>query len=483
MSNDSAPSAVVIVRTGLANLASWVAAFDRLGRETIITDDRTVIERAELLVLPGVGSAGPAMQMLRTHGLIDPLRSRILAGRPTLAVCLGLQLLANESEESPGEKLLGIVDSAVRAFATDKPVPQMGWNSIQVERGSGVLTHGSAYFANSYRLAQAPAGWRIALSTYGGERFVAAMEKGRVLACQFHPELSGPWGLALLRSWLENTPAIEQQPAAVSGSLCKRIIPCLDVRDGRVVKGVKFQGLRDAGDPVGCATRYERDGADELVILDVSATNEGRAAAVRTVDAVRRAISIPLTVGGGVRRIEDAARLLDAGADKVGVNTAAVHDPSLITALSQRFGRQCIVAAIDAARRENAPGWEVVTHAGTQRTGMDAVQWCAEVATRGAGEILLTSWDRDGTRSGYDLELLSAARGASPLPLIASGGAAGVTHLTEAFAAGADAVLAASIFHDQETTPNTLKHALLASGVLMRSPPFAEGAEHARALD
>ncbi|MCB9680101.1 MAG: imidazole glycerol phosphate synthase subunit HisF [Alphaproteobacteria bacterium] len=251
--------------------------------------------------------------------------------------------------------------------------------------------------------------------------------------------------------------------------LTRRIIPCLDVRDGRVVKGVRFQNLRDAGDPADQAAHYEATGADELVILDVSATAEGRANAAHTVAAVRAVLGIPLTVGGGIRAVDDAARLLEAGADKVSVNTAAVDDPSLLTRLSERFGAQCTVIAIDAARR--APGvaaWEVVTHAGTRRTGMDAIAWAREAVARGAGEILLTSWDQDGTRAGYDTELLTAVSEAVPVPVIASGGAAHAAHLVDALHAGADAVLAASIFHDGETTPSALKAVLAAAGIEVR---------------
>lgn len=251
--------------------------------------------------------------------------------------------------------------------------------------------------------------------------------------------------------------------------LTVRIVPCLDVRDGRVVKGVQFQGLRDAGDPVDRALAYEAGGGDELVILDVSATTEGRGHAVETTRAVRRVLGIPLTVGGGVRTVEDAARLLDAGADKVGVNTAAVDEPALLTAIATRYGAQCTILALDAARRLDGPGWEVVTRAGRHRTGMDALGWAREATARGAGEILLTSWDRDGTRAGYDLPLIAAIRAAVTVPVIASGGAAHAGHLVEAVHAGADALLAASIFHDGETTPATLKHTLAAAGVKVRT--------------
>lgn len=248
--------------------------------------------------------------------------------------------------------------------------------------------------------------------------------------------------------------------------LTMRIIPCLDVRDGRVVKGVRFQGLRDAGDPAELAEVYEAAGADELVVLDVSATTEGRGTQLETVRRVRARLSIPLTVGGGVRADEDAAALLDAGADKVSVNTAAVQDPALLTRMAKRFGRQCTVLALDAAQA--GEGWEVVTLSGRHRTGMDAVAWARQAVERGAGEILLTSWDRDGTRSGYDLPLLAAVSAAVEVPVIASGGAATAGHMAEALHAGASAVLAASIFHDGDTTVAELKEALAAAGLEVR---------------
>jgi cyclase len=250
--------------------------------------------------------------------------------------------------------------------------------------------------------------------------------------------------------------------------LATRVIPCLDIRDGRVVKGVRFQGLRDAGDPVERAGHYERTGADELVILDVSATPEGRGHAVETTRAVRRVLGIPLTVGGGVRHPDDAGRLLDAGADKVGVNTAAVHDPGLLTAIADRFGAQCTVLALDAARKPDG-GWDVVIQSGRTRMGWDAIAWAREAQERGAGEILLTSWDQDGTREGYDTDLLAAVRAAVHIPVIASGGAAHAAHLLAAVRAGADAVLAASIFHDGETTCTDVKRELAAAGVVLRA--------------
>ncbi|KAA0214429.1 MAG: imidazole glycerol phosphate synthase subunit HisF [Leptolyngbya sp. PLA3] len=250
--------------------------------------------------------------------------------------------------------------------------------------------------------------------------------------------------------------------------LTRRVIPCLDVRAGRVVKGVKFAGLRDVGDPVAQATTYERQGADELVMLDVSATPDDRETAFDTVRALRRTLSIPLTVGGGVRSVETAERLLLAGADKVSVNTAAVSEPSLLTRLAERVGRQCVVLALDAAAREHAVGWEVVTLSGKKRTGIDAVSWARGAEQRGAGEILLTSWDRDGTREGYDLALIEAIAAAVRVPVIASGGASSPGHMAQAFEAGASAVLAASIFHEGQYTVDQVKAELIARGVEVR---------------
>jgi imidazoleglycerol phosphate synthase cyclase subunit len=251
--------------------------------------------------------------------------------------------------------------------------------------------------------------------------------------------------------------------------LTKRVIPCLDVRDGRIVKGVGFSNLRDAGDPAERAELYERDGADELIILDVSATPEGRATAAATVAAVRRVIGIPLTVGGGVRRVADAEALLAAGADKVAVNTAAVARPGLVGELASCLGVQCVVLAIDAARRRNGDaGWEVVTHSGATRTGLDAPGWAQAAEAAGAGEILLTSWDEDGRGGGYDLGLISAVASRVAIPVVASGGASNSTHMLGAFAAGAEAVLAASIFHDGATTVAHVKSELAQAGMEMR---------------
>ncbi|MGE5026923.1 MAG: imidazole glycerol phosphate synthase subunit HisF [Betaproteobacteria bacterium] len=253
--------------------------------------------------------------------------------------------------------------------------------------------------------------------------------------------------------------------------LAKRIIPCLDVTDGRVVKGVNFVGLRDAGDPVEIARRYDEQGADELTFLDITASSDNRGLIFHIIEEVAAQVFIPLTVGGGVRRVEDVRDLLNAGADKVGINTSAVSNPQLVADAAARFGSQCIVVAIDAKQVADGdqPRWEVFTHGGRKPTGLDAVEWAGRMAAHGAGEILLTSMDRDGTRNGFDLKLTRAISDAVEVPVIASGGVGNLDHLVAGVLEGrADAVLAASIFHFGEFTVEQAKRYMAARGIEMR---------------
>jgi len=254
--------------------------------------------------------------------------------------------------------------------------------------------------------------------------------------------------------------------------LAKRVIPCLDVNAGRVVKGTNFVDLRDAGDPVEVARRYDAQGADEITFLDITASSDARGLIFPMIEAVANQVFIPLTVGGGVRTPEDVQRLLNAGADKVSINTAAIENPDLISACAHRFGSQCIVVAIDAKRRDplvEAAGWEVFTHGGRRATGLDAVQWAQRVAALGAGEILLTSMDKDGTRSGFDLALTRAVSESVHIPVIASGGVGSLQDLVDGVTLGsADAVLAASIFHFGQHTVGEAKRYLSERGICVR---------------
>ena len=255
-------------------------------------------------------------------------------------------------------------------------------------------------------------------------------------------------------------------------SLAKRIIPCLDVRDGRVVKGVKFVDIKDAGDPVEVAKRYDRAGADEITFLDITASHEGRDTTVSMVEKIAEQVFIPLTVGGGIRKAEDVRAMLKAGADKVAVNSAAIFDPGLINNLCGVFGSQCIVIAIDAKRTSNKPSrWEIYTHGGRKPTGIDAIEWAVKMTEGelGAGEVLLTSMDRDGTKIGFDLELTKAVSDAVDVPVIASGGVGNLQHLVEGVIdGGADAVLAASIFHFAEYTVEDAKKTMQQHNIEVR---------------
>ncbi len=254
--------------------------------------------------------------------------------------------------------------------------------------------------------------------------------------------------------------------------LAKRIIPCLDVDNGRVVKGVNFVGIRDAGDPVEIARRYNEQGADEITFLDITASHEGRETTVHTVEQIAEQVFIPLTVGGGIRSVDDIRTMLNAGADKVSINTAAIHNPELVRQASQRFGAQCIVVAIDAKRVADVngePRWEIFTHGGRKPTGIDAVAWAVKMAELGAGEILLTSMDRDGTKNGFELGVTRAITDAVDIPVIASGGVGNLQHLVDGILlGGADAVLAASIFHFAEYTVPEAKAYMAERGIEVR---------------
>ena len=480
---------VAIVDSGVANLAAVESALTALGVEYSITEDPKAVLEASHAVLPGVGRFSAGLETLCRHGLDEAVREVHERGTPLLAVCLGMQMLGAGSDESPDTPGLGIVSGRFQRLPDSVRVPHLGWNQVSADEGSG-LPSGTAAFANSFYLPEAPSGWDAAWTTHG-TTFVSMLARGRTLACQFHPELSGPFGMGLIRDWLSGklparaeggaaeadrdpdadpglgSPATDEgKDRAVWREVAPRIVPCLDVKDGRVVKGIRFQNLRDAGDPADQAGEYERQGADEIVILDIGASAEGRETQRETVRAVRRRIHIPLTVGGGVRSVDDARGLLAAGADKVSVNTAAVRDPSLLERLSQAFGTQCVVLAIDARRLGDS--WDTLVVGGREATGIDAIEWGREGTRLGAGEILLTSWDRDGTREGCDVELLEAMREAVDVPVIASGGIGTPDDVATAFRAGADAVLAASVFHDGDLTVGQIKTYVSEQGLAVR---------------
>jgi imidazole glycerol-phosphate synthase subunit HisF len=466
-----------VVRTGTSNAASIFACLRRAGFAPEWATEPRQVADAQFVMVPGVGTFGDALAGIRSTGMEDVLKERVRNLRPTFFICVGIQLLARSSEESPGVTGLCLLDTDVVRFPSTVLVPQHGWNEVlPCSVGAQVMNcRGAAYFSNSFCIRAPPSGWWHASTTHG-YTFTSAIERGPVCATQFHPELSSGFGHDIIKRWQAisvafNSSAAPAPPSSlpVLSNLKIRVVPCLDVKNGRVVKGVKFQDLTDSGDPAEAAGRYCAQGADEIVILDVSATLEERANAIETVRKVREQINVALTVGGGVRSADDAARLLDNGADKVAVNSAAVSNPNILNDISARFGSQCCVLAIDAKARSNGEGWIVAVKSGSEDTALDVVQWAVEGARRGAGEILLTSFDQDGTRAGYDLALLQAVSSAVTVPVVASGGAFTAEQMADGASAGAQALLAASVFHYNVATVGNMKRSLHSLGVPVRN--------------
>jgi cyclase len=513
---------VAVVDYGIGNLRSAHRALLHLGADARLTSSVTEIEASDAVVLPGVGAFGACAAALREHGFEAPLQQAIASGLPFMGICIGMQLLFQGSEESPGAEGLGILDGIVRMLPPTVKRPQMQWNRVQwvVAPGTAslrsVLLEGLPamdeggeffYFVHSYapELRQETTG----VCTYGVP-FTACLEKDNLFATQFHPEKSSKAGLKVLGNFLAHAskphvqrPRVEQQspglaleavirssqstsqiPSQAAKSPAPsyvRIIPCLDMAAGRVVKGVRFEDLRDAGDPAELALRYDTQGADEVTFLDVAASAENRDTLVNVVKRTAEQLFVPLTVGGGVRKLDDAKLLLRAGADKVSVNSAAVANPKLVTEMALELGNQCVVVAIDARRRGDgvhrredldslpSQGWEVYTHGGRNPTGLDALEWAQRCEEAGAGELLVTSMDADGVGAGFDIALLKAITDRVDIPVIASGGAGSPEHLLEAVRlGGADAVLAASIFHYGHYTIQEVKSYLRKNGVPVR---------------
>jgi cyclase len=495
---------IALIDYHAGNLTSVRKALAAAGAEVFTPDAPSQIAGADGLIVPGVG------HFEATAVLDAPWREAILAharaGKPLLGICLGLQFQFGGSTEAPSLPGLGLLpgrcgrlgpewDPAVQLSAgawAEFKVPHVGWNAVNPTRPSsilaGVAPGAQAYFTHSFA---APIGAATAATTTTGPNtFASVVERGAIFGLQFHPEKSGDAGLAMLRNFcnlgvLPSSPGAapgtppEDAPGDTPGGIAhhasKRIIACLDVRDGQVVKGVKFEGLRSAGDPAELAARYNVEGIDEVVILDVTATLETRRALARTIADVARNLFIPLAVGGGIRTEADAAAVVDAGADKVSLNSAALADPDLISRLAVRYGSQAVVVAIDAKRGQTAAGpdgFAVYARSGTSAAGRDAVEWAREAASRGAGEILLTSMDRDGTRQGFDLPLTQAIADSVPVPVIASGGVGNLDHLVDGIRQGhATAVLAASIFHFGEFTIRQAKEHMVRAGLPMRLDP------------
>ena len=495
-----------VVDYGAGNLRSVQAALDRLEapwKAVARPDDLAGVTK---VILPGVGRFGPAARRLRETGLAGPLGEFARAGRPFLGICLGMHLLYEGSDEDPGEAGLGLLPGRVRRLSL-RPLPHIGWAAVApLARGEASLLRGipdrvDLYFAHTY--AVRPDDPHAAALTLGPAPFAAAVARGAIRGVQFHPEKSSEWGLRILSRVAaldtmravpptrDSSPARDGSPAdsrdavaftardaaaiaardaatvQTDGGRLRRVIPCLDIQGGRVVKGIGFRDLRDAGDPVERACAYDRDGADEVCLLDVSASPEERRPLLDLVGRVAAQLTVPLTVGGGITTVEEMRALLLAGADRVSIGTAACRDPELIARAAAAFGSQFVIVSIDARRRGGF--YEVTTHGGRRGTGRNAVLWAREAERLGAGEILLNAMDADGTRGGYDTTLTACVARAVNIPVIASGGAGTPADMARVLREGeADAALAASIFHDGSVSIRQAKEALALAGVRVR---------------
>ena len=454
---------IAIVDYKAGNLTSVKLAFDALGAESVITCDPQVIRQAERVVFPGVGAARSAMANLRALGLDSIVREAASSGKPFLGICLGMQILFEHSEEDGGVETLGILPGKVRRFP-DVPgckVPEIGWNGTAA---------GEYYFVHSY-YAEVTADTYLT-SNYAGVTFTAMVKRGSLWACQFHPEKSGKIGLALLKAWLEDANLQHATSSLQPQTLTRRVIPCLDVKGGRVTKGVKFKNNIDLGDPVEMAVKYSDGGADELVFYDITASAERRPIDIGMVKAVAQAIRIPFAVGGGISCIADMERVILAGAEKISVNSLAVRNPQIIADGAKAFGAQCIVLGMDPVKSDNPncpSGFEITTRGFREFTGMDAVEWAKRAADLGAGEIVVNSVDADGTRAGFELDITGRIARAVNVPVVASGGAGKPEHLVTVFErAQADAAIVAGMIHTGDYTIAQIKEVMAASGVPTR---------------
>jgi glutamine amidotransferase/cyclase len=534
---------------GAGNVRSLRNAIAHLG--FTLTDIRCPedILDAERLIFPGVGAFGSAMQRLERLGYVDPLRAYLRDGRPFLGICIGLQSLFEGSEESPGVAGLGIVPGIVQRFPDDAlSVPHMGWNGLRCRRESGLLRgtqHDRFYFVHSYRALLSPANddWVLAETDYGSP-FISAIQRGQIMALQFHPEKSGARGLEVLRRFLSGeafedasasgAPTSGTEPRSVPGGvaaaptrLAKRIIACLDVRsndqgDLVVTKGDQYDvresgQVRNLGKPVELARRYYEEGADEITFLNITAFRDFPLADQPMLDVLRRTserVFVPLTIGGGIRAFTDAdgrtyeavdvaSEYFRSGADKISIGSDAVRTvqqarargggdgSSAIEQVAALYGNQAVVISVDPRRvyvespdatertviETRLPGpngerwcwFQCTVNGGREGTDVDAIELARTCEALGAGEILLNSIDRDGTGSGFDLELIAAVKAAVHIPVIASSGAGSVAHFTEVFAkTGVEAALAAGIFHRREVPIDAVKERLRADGIEVR---------------
>jgi imidazole glycerol-phosphate synthase subunit HisF len=467
---------IAVLDYGMGNRRSVQKALEHVGATVLVTSDERELRSVDGIVIVGVGAFPEAMRRLRPLSRL--LAERHAEGTPILGICLGLQLFFDGSDEHEGARGFGFLEGEVRQMRpSGDRLPHIGWSRVRWEQPSELLEglpdecafyHVHSYVAN-------PTNRDVVLgSTEYGERFVSAVQQGSLFGVQFHPEKSSTHGLKLLKNFSNACIGTARRvlPDRAQESrpgLCKRIVPCLDVDGGRVVKGTNFVNLRDAGDPVELARFYDREGADEIAFLDISATHEKRNTIAKLAKEAVSEVFVPITIGGGIRTVADAQTVLDAGADNISVNSAAVAEPELLNELDAVFANQNLILAIDAKRSRDGAGWDVYIAGGRTAANRDAIAWAQEGVARGAGQILITSMDRDGTQGGYDIDLIASMCEAVNVPIIASGGAGSLKHLTEGLEAGADAVLCASIFHYDTYRVADVKSHIDNHGIMVRS--------------
>ncbi len=456
-----------VLHTNAGNVSSLMSCCRQMGYQPVLLTEPAADE-VDVLMIPGQGHFGEVMDYLRSRQLDSLIHRHIANHRTVIGICVGMQIFFEGSEEAPGSQGLGLFPGVAGKLNSPKQ-PMVGWATLYSDKD---INNAQVYFVNSYAVKPSPALSAVTLAgTHYGEDFVAAVQghkRPNLIGFQFHPEKSGQTGKRILQKAIEqNFQPIPKKTGgtAPANRLCPRVIACLDVADGRVVKGTRFVDIKDMGDPVALAAKYEQQGADEILYLDITATNEQRKNALHTVQSVAAQLSIPLTVGGGLNATEDVAAFLNAGADKIALNTAAVHNPQLVNDIAGRFGSQCVVVAIDT-QLENGR-YVVYTHGGKKATTLEALTWAKQVADLGAGELLITAKHRDGTGLGFDNELMREMA-KLPIQVIASGGAANARHFAQTFAAGSDAALAAGMFHRGEISITELKETLLKQQIKVR---------------
>ncbi len=492
---------LTLIDYGAGNLTSVRLALESLGCEAVVTSDPNVVRRASRVIFPGVGAAASAMRNLERRGLVPALCEVLQRGVPFFGICLGTQILLDSSEEDGGTDVLGRLRGRAKLFRPDDArykVPQMGWNELhQVQRHpvlEGVPQDSDFYFVHSYYPAPDDPADVIGTTTYGGTTFASMIGRGNLVATQFHIEKSGEAGLRILKNFTrwdgrwdaaeipnDTFPPGERETSAGRKifPVKRRIIPCLDVIDRRVTKGVRFQNNVDLGEPVALAREYYEGGADELVVYDITASAQQRKIDIGMVREVARAIHIPFAVGGGIATLDDMAEVLDAGAEKISINSLAVANPGIIAEGSRAFGRQCVVLGMDPVAnpdRDRFPsGFEVTVRGFRERTGLDALEWARRCEQLGVGEIVVNSVDRDGTRAGFELEITGRIAESVRIPVVASGGAGNASHLVEVFLeTQVSAAIIAGILHTGEYTIAGLKKEIAASGVALRGTDTAK---------